>query len=87
MAEGKSEEAPLLVTYEGEFHLNTIGSRMLANGNKIHIVLEGDYTSAVMAAIAPLMDKDVKVKFRELVPKKTRKKLGDEDSAHLFGSE
>lgn len=85
--EGSVAEEPLLASYEGEFHVNTIGSRKLVNGNKIHIVLEGEYTAEVMAFMAPLNDKDVKVKFRELLAKKTRKKVGEEDSKHLFGGD
>jgi hypothetical protein len=82
---GEKPEAPLLTSFEGEFHVNTIGSRMLANGNKIHLVIEGEYSSETMGSLAPLMDKDCKIRFKELVAKKTRKKVGEEDSKPLFG--
>jgi hypothetical protein len=38
-----------------------------------------------MGSLAPLMDKDCKIRFKELVAKKTRKKVGEEDSKPLFG--
>lgn len=81
----QTPETPLLAKYTGEFHVNTIGSRKLVNGNKIHIVLEGEYTAEVMAFMAPLNDKDVKITFKELLTKKTRKKVGEEDSGLMFG--
>jgi hypothetical protein len=86
MAEKKKktpEEKVQMASAEGEFHLNTIGTRMLQNGNKLRVVLETEYTPELMGDLAPLMDKDVIIKFKEILPKKTRDKLGDEDSKEL----
>ena len=82
----RDDEAPekaLLATYEAEFHVHTIGTRKLVNGNKIHIVIEGEFTNEALSGMSPMFDKDCKVRFKELVTKKTRKKLGDEDSLPL----
>jgi hypothetical protein len=80
-------EKAMLATYEGEFHIAGIGTRMLVNGNKLRVVLEAEYSMEGLAQMGQFMDKDAKVRFKELVSKKTRKKVGEEDSAHLFGGE
>jgi hypothetical protein len=78
-------ERALLASYEGEFHVVALGTRMLVNGNKIRVTLEAEYDGLMLAQMASFMDKDARVRFKELVSKKTRKKTGDEDSKHLFG--
>ena len=85
MAKDDQPEVAVMAEFRGEFEFNGPSARKLLNGNKIHIVLECDYSVDAMAKLAALMAKDVKVHFKELASKKTRKRVGEEDSKNLFG--
>jgi hypothetical protein len=83
MAEGKSVEATVLANYEGEFRISSISTKTAKDGNKIRIMLEGKYSVEVMAFMSAFLDRDAKVRFKEMASKKMRKAYGEEDTLPL----
>jgi hypothetical protein len=74
----KVAEEPDMATFGAEFHVTNVSTRMLANGNKVKVVLEGEYDVSMVEGMALLFDEDCHVTFEQLP-----KKVDDDDEGQL----